>query len=226
MKLPNRWRPVGLRYRRLQLGLDLPAWFVDEIKAVDPNFYFVWHPYKVLYDDIMNQYSGELEDPRYVIGDYGGDEVWGWILTDRENAPLPENKWHCWRLCQDGWAHIFDVKAKDPDYLRIIINRLGLQKLVTSKYGFREYTKFMREERNKRRQKDVENEDQLFNDVQKENKSFFHRALDNFASGKTAPTRPEKDVIMSGPWSKRSKITREITDTEGGLILPEKYRNA
>ena len=48
------------------------------------------------------------------------------------------------------------------------------------------------------------------------------RVRDNFESGKTAATAPQKETIMSGAGlSNRSKMTRTATDREGGIILPE-----
>lgn len=221
MRLPNQWRPEGLAYRELKPGLDLPAWFIDDIRSVDPNLYFVWHPYRIMtYEDIMNQYSGSIEDPRFTIGDQG----WGFVLTGPNKEPLPEERWHCWRLCETGWAHIFDVKYKIPSYLKQLRDRLHLQKTLTDKGGAKAYIKYLREERDRLDEQDQADETQLFGDVQDENSWLMKKAMSNFERGVTDPTRPQKDVIVSGPWSKRSKITRDITDEEGGLILPDKWK--
>lgn len=224
--LPNRWRPSGLRYRKLHPGLDLPRWFIDGIRAVDSNLYFIWHPYRVLYEGMMNQYSGGIEESRYTINAHGGEEIWGYILTDNNNRPLPEEKWHCWRLCEPyGWAHVFDIKSKDPDYLKTLLNRLWLQARITEKYGFKAYARYLREEKEKEHEKQLKDEDDLFHDVQKENHWLWSKAMDEYSRGNIKPTNPEKDVIMSYKGQdKRSKITREITDGEGGLVLPDKWR--
>jgi hypothetical protein len=226
-KLPNRWRPQGLRTRELKPGIDLPCWFLDGIKAVDTNLYFVWHPYRVLYEGtVMNQYSGTVEDSRYTIGSHGGEEVWGYILTDGDKRPILEETWHCWRLCDDGWAHVFEVgHPKNLGYLKKLLNRLHLQARITEKYGYMAYAKYTRDEREKQEEILVQEEDQLWHDTNKENKWLMNNVMENFKSGKTAPTRPQKDVIASYKGQvKRSKITRDITDEEGGLILPEKYK--
>lgn len=222
MRLPNRFRPNNLNYKRIVPGVDLPAYFIDGIKSIDPNIYFVWHPYRVLYDDFISQYSGSLEDPRFTISVQGSQEVWGFTLTDNNHSPIPENTWHAWRLSEcSGWSHIFEVKSKDPVYLKTLVQRLGLQKLITERYGLKAYVNYMREEREAMQEQDLRNRDDLFKDTQKENKWLLKKAVENFESGKIAPTNPQKDVITSGPWSgHRSKITRDLTDEEGGLILP------
>ncbi len=227
-KLPNRWRPHGLRYKKLQPGLDLPSWFIDGIKAVDPKLYFVWHPYRVLYENIMNQYSGGIEESRYTIGSHGGEEVWGFVLTDKDKLAIREDRWHCWRLCENGWAHIFDVAyPKNVKWLKHLLDRLDTQARLTAKYGNTAYVHYMRAERELAEEKRIQEEDQLWKDTHSENKWLMNSAMENFKAGKTAPTRPQKDVIVSYKGQgKRSKITRDITDKEGGLILPEEYRKS
>lgn len=220
--LPDRFRPTGLHYRKLNPGVDLPAWFVDEIKSVDPHLYFVYHPYRVMYDDIMNQYTGPLDDPRFTIGSHGGEEIWGYILTDGNKEPVPEHTWHCWRLGDYGWSHIFEVKYLVSEYLKKLINRLGMQKIITERYGLRAYMKFLREEREELDERDQAARVSAYDDVQNENRWLVNKAMDNYMSGRVAPTNPVKETIMSYPGQKHfSRLSRPLTDEEGGLIVPE-----
>lgn len=222
LKLPNQFRPSGLIYKQLHPGVDLPAWFVNGIKAVDPDFHFVWHKHRVMYDDVMNQYTGSLDDPRFTISNDG----WGFVLTDANGEPVPEFRWHCWRLGAVGWFHIFDVKYTQPEYLERLIVRLGMQKTITERYGLKAYIHFLREERELMDAAAQGDHDQLFKDVQHENKWLMDKAMENFKSGNTAPTNPTKDIISSYKGqTKRGKITRGITDKEGGLILPDEWRD-
>ena len=220
--LPQQFRPSGLQHKRLNPGIDLPAWFIDEIKSVDPNLYFVYHPYRVIYDDFMNQYEGSMDDPRFTIGEQFGQEIWGYAVTDNKGQPVPEARWHCWRLCEVGWAHIFDVKYLDPDYLRKLVKRLGMQKIITEREGLGAYMKFLREEREAFDAADQAVKQQQYDDFQKENRWLLDKAADNYMSGKIAPTNPVKETITSyaGQESK-SRLSRPLTDEEGGLIIPD-----
>jgi hypothetical protein len=61
--------------------------------------------------------------------------------------------------------------------------------------------------------------DQQFRDIQGENKAMTRKAMENLAMGITRPTNPTKDIIASYKGQTNfTKITRPITDTEGGLI--------
>jgi len=220
--LPDRFRPTGLRYKRLNPGIDLPAWLIDEIKSIDPHLYGVYHPYRVLYEDIMNQYTGPVDDPRFTIGANGADEVWGYILTDGNKEPIPEHTWHCWRVGDYGWSHIFEIKYLAPEYLRKLVKRLGMQKIITERYGLKAYMRHLQEEREMFDEMDQAAKASAYDDVQKANRWLLDKAMDNFDRGVTAPTRPTKQVIQSGPWSHRGSVEREITDEEGGLLVPDK----
>ena len=101
MKLPEKSRPRGLHHKRFTAGVDLPSWFSDNLKSIDRNLYLVWHPFRVIYDDIINQYEGALDDPRFCIHLEHGQENWGFVMTDGNGAPIPECKWHVWRHCHD-----------------------------------------------------------------------------------------------------------------------------
>lgn len=216
--LPDILRPSNSPHREFVPGIHLPAGFLADLKALDPHLYLVWHPWRIIYDDVMNQYTGSLENPRFAIREWMGEEIWGWALTDPEGNPVRENRWHIWRLCwPHGWCHVSNVAANHSDYLTLLMDRLYKQSTYSNPREMREALEAEREE-----QADVDQRGQaeMFDAVQKENRWLMQKAMDNFEWGRTAPTRPTKDIITSyrGQGSK-SKITREITDEEGGLII-------
>jgi hypothetical protein len=66
---------------------------------------------------------------------------------------------------------------------------------------------------------------ELNNAVMEENRWLLTRAMDNMASGRINATNPTKDIITSfSGQGNKSRIVRPLTDTEGGLILPEQWR--
>jgi hypothetical protein len=214
------------KHKQLELGLDLPEWFYSDIKSIDPKLHFVWTQWKTIYDNVMNQYYGMFDDARLTIHEEDGHEVWGYPLKNaKDDAPLSEEKWHIWRLCDPyGWCHITSVEAKDPHYLLLLAKRLYTQAVVSDKYGQKEYAKMTLKQQHEERLRKQQEADGLYNDVQNENKWLTNKAMESMLSGKVAPTRPTKDVIASySGQGKRSKITRPITDREGGLILPDEY---
>ena len=216
INLPKDFLPSNFRYKKLDTGLDLPAWFYDEIKSVDRNLHFVWHKYRLQYDDLMNNYYGSLEDPRWVINDEG----WGWVLTDNMKVPIPENKWHIWSLAKDyGWCHVSNIASTEPEHLYRIVTRLGKEKAYKAMYGALEWNHRLRKDEEEREAKAQDAKDQQFQDIQKENSWLTRKAMENLDRGITAPSRPTKDIISSySGQTNRSKITRPITDKEGGLI--------
>jgi hypothetical protein len=221
--LPNIMRPEGLYHRDFQPGSDLPKWFHDELKGLDVKLYFVWHPYKVLYDDVMNCYEGSLEDPRYVIGEFHGQEVWGYPMKKAEDdTPMSDNKWHIWRLCDPyGWCHVCPVETADPEYLTLLLRRLHLQAKLRDR-GRRAYQEHLDEAQEERMRKNQEYADELFSAVQDENRWLLQRAANNYLAGKVEPTNPQKESIYSYSGQKnRSRIIRPLDDREGGLVLPE-----
>lgn len=210
---------------RTGVGGDLPRWFYDDIKSIDPNLYFVYHDWVVIYDNIMNAYDNE---ERFPIQEYWGRECFGFPLKSREHdGPKPEDKWHLWRLCWPyGWAHVTSVEAKQEEYLVLLTRRLYKQAIVSDRYGQKEYAKMTLKEQSDAQAKAQADADSLYEDVQKENSWLVNSAMENFKSGKTAPSNPEKDVIMSYPGQKnRTKIVRPIHDTEGGLYLPDEWKS-
>lgn len=223
MRLPDRHRPTGLSNRRLKPGLDLPTAFIDELKGIDPNLHFVWHRFRVIYDDVMNQYTGSLEEPRFSINERFGVELWGWPLLDTEEQPIPDNKWHIWRLHQHGWSHIINIESRNPEYLRLVIQKIARADML-SKMSHKERMKFLQDEQDKLEADKIAAGEALWKDVQKENNKLMRQVAENFASGNTRPTNPTKDVITSFEGqTNRSRIVRPLDDREGGLILPDDW---
>jgi hypothetical protein len=204
-------------------GIDLPAGFVEDIKTIDNGLHFVYHPYRIQYDDITNRYYGPLENPRWVIGEQYGKEVWGWVLTDNEGCPIVDESWHIWSLTKDyGWSHVSNIASTEPEHLFRIVNRLGREKLYRAKFGAMKWNQKLREDLDAFEQKKLNERHNLFADVQSANKTAMKTVMENLERGIVNPTRPTKDIITSyGGQSNRSRITREITDREGGLIVPE-----
>lgn len=225
--LPREYRP-GLRVRELEPGLHLPCWFVDGIKSIDENLHFVWHPYKILYDDIVNADVGSLEDPRYYIGRYPGfgeQEIWGYPLRNRDGSPARDEAWHIWRLCRPyGWAHILRIDDTHERWLKFCLDRLYLADQISSRYGHRAWNLYQREEQLVARQNKIDDLNGLLMDTTKENKWLLNQAMDSFHRKMVAPTAPTRDVIASYPGqSDHSRITRPLTDKEGGLVVPDQW---
>lgn len=223
MRLPNSLRPEG-RYRRVAPGTDVPRQFLDELQTIDENLYLVWHPFQVLWDNIMNQYRGELEDPRNTINrDHQGELIFGFVLTDGAEQPLPDNTWHVWRLCwPHGWAHVCGMQALEPEYLKLFLRRLHLQARWSDKYGVRSWNRLQRELDETQREKALEEQQEMVNALHDENGWLVKRALENAEYGRIKSTNPTKDVIMSGPGlSNKSRIVRPITEKEAGLYTGE-----
>ena len=219
-QVPKKYRPEGVYHRKVSPGLDIPAAFLDELKAIDTRLHIVWHPFKVEFDPVMNTYEGKLDDPRFTIHcDEGtNQEVWGWVLRNPDNSPIRENLWHIWQIHQYGWSHVTSILSTDPRYLTLLARRLYLQGRFTDKYGAKAYTRNVRNmqaEEKERQKKDLEEMNMA---VQQENSWLLRRAMDNLGRGVVAATRPQKDIIMSyGGQGNKSRIIRDITDKEGGI---------
>lgn len=222
MELPLLHRGEG-NYKKLQPGIHLPSWLIDGCREIDSHLQFVWHPFEVLWDDIINQYPGSAEDPRFTIGrqdQYGDELLFGWVLTDGKGRPKQDNHWHLWRLCPDaGWAHIIKFQDNTEEYLRIFLDRFHLQAQIQEKYGNHGWNKFLRaEDATIQAQKETQAVN-LFKDRSDENRSLMRKAYENFLNGKISATHPTKDVISSYAGQKnRSRIIRPLTDKEGGLV--------
>ena len=220
MKLPEVLRPRGSRYRHVQPGVDLSSDFIHNLRAIDEKFYLVWHPYRVLWDNIINDYEGEIENPRYTIHEKYGKIVFGFVLTDGQGAPLPDNTWHVWRLCDPyGWGHIIPVLNRDKEYLRLLLSSLHKQANWHDKYGFKSYNRVMEETEARQRDKVREEHEDLMSCWQQENKWLLNKAADNMSRGITAPTNPQKETIISGAGIKhRSRIITPLEDEAGGIV--------
>lgn len=221
-ELPNILRPRGIFHKEVSPGLDLPTWFVDSIKAIDEHLHFVWHPYEVIYDDVMNEYSGKADDPRFTIHEEYGQENWGYVLTDNVGRPKEEAFWHIWRLHEPyGWTHLVRIEAPDePEYLVLLLNRIHLQARIKDKYGTRAWSRNMQEESDKIQEQNLREKQDLFNAFQEENSWLTEKAMENFQRGHLRPTNPQKETIMSfDKQGNRSRISRPLED-EDALIIP------
>jgi hypothetical protein len=201
----------------------LPREFIEELQSIDAGLYPVFHRYKVLWDNIINEYAGELEDPRYVVNYDYSEMNFGFVLTDGEGRPLEDGTWHIWRWCYPhGVGHIVSLESREPEYLKLIVKRLYIQAQWTNKYGFRSYNRLLdtvAEEHRTQLQKDRQS---LFEATQEENVWLMNRAIQEAASGRIQPTNPTKDSIISYPGQKsRSRIITPLDDKEGGLYIPE-----
>jgi len=200
-------------------GIDLPAWFCSEIKGIDDKLQFIWQPFRTLYEDVMNEYSGSFEDSRHNIHNELGQELWGYPLCDLRGTPIPDQTWHIWRHAwPHGFTHVIKIESTEDKYLAILLERLHLQ----ANMSLREYRKHRQtedQEAKKKRQKDTQ--DYLEN-INHENAPFFKKAMENAMSGRLNPTNPTKDSIISYPGQKnRSRIIRPLDDSEGGLVIPD-----
>jgi len=192
---------------------------MDDLKSLDTKLYIVWHPFAMIWDDMMNQYEGELEDPRFTIHREHGEEVWGFVTTNGRGEPTPECAWHVWRLCEPhGWAHIVRIDSKHQEYLSLMVNRLHIQAEFRNKYGdiaWNRNTRFEDEEAQRKAQDDHQ---EAFEAVQEENLWLTRNARENMSRGITAPTNPTIEKIISYPGQKnRTATSRPLEDADVGL---------
>ncbi|MFQ5753143.1 MAG: hypothetical protein ACE5HI_14215 [bacterium] len=203
------------------ISINLPRWFRDDLNAIDKRFKLVWHPWRMIWDDVMNKDTGPLDDPRFNIrwDDSYGCEVWGFVLKGLDDNPIPENRWHLWRFTPDyGWSHIIDIKSKDPKHLQTIIKILW-QKAVARDKGWKHANSESRQHQVEEHEKPISEYNDKFKWVQEQNRDFIQKAYENFAMGRTRPTAPQKEIITSySGQSNKSKIIRGLTDTEAGLV--------
>ena len=225
LKLPKDLRPRNTSYRQCDLGIDLPSDFIHDLQGIDENLYPVWHPYRLLWDSIVNEYTGEIEDPRYQVHYKHSDLNFGYILTNGKGEPTPDGAWHIWRLCRPhGWAHIIKVESKDRVYCNLLVKRLWLQAKYNDRYGHTGYSRMLEEMQLADRQKAQDDRQDMMNEIQKTNSSMMNRVVENFEYGRTKPTNPMKEIITSYPGQKdHSKIVRPLEDKEGGLIIPDEW---
>jgi len=216
--------------------LDVPSVFFDNLKGIDENLYLVWHQYRLLWDNFINYDTGSIEDSRYLINIEYGHLNFGHVLINRHGVPLLEQTdydkewrpnnygaWHVWRLCKPAgaWAHILRLESTEGDYLSLVNYRLSAQAKWSDRYGAKSYNRLletMKEEEREQMMKDRQGMMTAFNE---ENKWFINKAADNFRSGVTRPTNPQREIITSfSGQSNHTKIVRPITDSEAGLVLP------
>ena len=227
LKLPKKGRPRDVYYRQCDLGVDLPAEFIYDLRGIDDQFFPVFHPYRILWDDMVNEYTGSARDPRFPTVENShryGELVLGHVLTNGKGEPTPDGHWHIWRWCEParGWAHIINIDSREPLYLRLLVRRIWLQAQYNDKYGHRGYQRLIEQADLDRREKLQNDKRDLMDEIHKVNSAMMSRAMDNFERGMTQPTNPQKETIMSGGGLRsRSKIVRPLEDREGGLILPD-----
>ena len=220
MKLPSTLRPTASEYRECKEGIDFPSWFFDELKSIDSKLFIVWHPYQMIWDNIMNQYVGALDDPRFTIHREHGEEVWGFVTTDGQGSPLPEQAWHVWRLCEPhGWAHVVRIDSKAPAYLKLLTKRLHIQARFRDKYGDMAWNKQLRADQEQAKEQALKDKQAMFEAVQDENSWLLKNAMYEFERGRIKPTNPTIDSITSyAGQGNRSRIIRPLRDEDVGLV--------
>jgi hypothetical protein len=236
-QLPKLYRPQCSFYRRCVPGLDIPSIFFDNLQGIDENLYLVWHQYKLLWDNIINDVPGRIEDSRYTINVDYGHLNFGFVLIDRLGKPLLEQTefdqdhnphnfgaWHIWRLCKPvgGWAHILKLESTNGEYLSLVLNRLHLQARWSDRYGAKSYNRLLESNDEKEREAAMKDRQEMMTAFQEENRWFLRKAMNNFNSKIVAPTNPTREIITSfSGQSNKSKIVRPITDKEAGLWNPD-----
>lgn len=208
--------------RQLKPGVDLPSWFVEQMYGLDDKFHFVFHKWRLIWDDIMNYHTGEEENPRFCIGEQYGEECWGWPLTDGDGNPIREDRWHVWRRVNDvGWYHVIDIVSHTGPHLKKILEVLGREALLRDK-GRRAYVDARRE----KDEEELEKREGLAKDkwefISKENKGLMRNVHEHFERGQIEATNPTKDQIISYPGQKRrSRIILPMDDKDAGLVTWE-----
>lgn len=224
--LPKEFRPPGVHYRQFRPGIDLPRAFYDDIRAIGDRLYIIWHEYRCELDTVMNTYVGPEEDPRFCIHEENGEEVFGWVLKDNKDRPIPERAWHIWERHQFGFSHVCPILFSSPEYLQRLAYRLYMQTKITDKYGYKKYYEFLKAGEEELKGKEKQDALDLQAAVNEENGWLVRRAMENMERGITAPSNPQKDSIMSyGGQKNRSRIIRPLDDAEGGLVVPDRRLN-
>ena len=219
MKLPSTLRPSNSSYRECLPGKDLPSWFMDSLKSIDEKLYLVYHPFSMIWDDVMNQYSGSTEDPRFTIHREHGEEVWGFVTTYGDGSPIPEGAWHVWRLADPrGWCHVVRVESKEDTHLRLMLDRLHIQATFRDRYGDIAWNRNMAEEQDAAQIAAQDAHQEGLGAMQEENSWLMKNAMDNFQRGVTAPTNPTIEKIVSYAGQKNHTATsRPLEDEDVGL---------
>ena len=209
------------------LGIDLPSKFVYDLKSIDKDLYVLYHPWKTLWEDIINFDIGSGEDQRLNIHWYGSQLVFGHVYTDIKKDPIPDNTWHVWRYCSNapGWAHVIQIQSKTEDYLTSILMNLHTQAVFKDRYNDIAWNQVYQDNLFKAQKQKRTDHYNLFADVQQENKSAFKPAMENFSRNITAPTNQKVEKITSYKGqSRKTKIIRDATDAEGGLVFPDAWK--
>jgi hypothetical protein len=221
VQLPKDKRP-DVPYKKCMRGVDLPAWFIDEIQGIDQHIYPVWHEHRLLWEaTIMNRDYGDADDPRHVINYDYGHLNFGFVFTNGKGEPSKQHRWHLWRLNKDhGWAHIYELAATHPEYLKTVLHKLWFQGYIIDNYGWQTFMKIHREKEEDLRDEEKKVQQEWYEACQQENAWLTRAAMDNFHRGKTKPTSPQKETISSySGQGKRSRLSRDLQD-EDVLIIP------
>lgn len=225
--LPKCGRPLDVRYHQCELGVDLPSAFMHDLWSIDSHLYPIFHPYRILWDDLVNSYTGATQDERYPITENShrvGELVMGHVLSNGQGVPTPDGSWHIWRWCEPAraWAHIIPVESKDRTYLRLLVERLWLQAKYNDRYGHRGYQKMMEEADVDQRQKIADDKNDLMGEIHKANSGMMKRIISNYERGVVDSTNPQKESVISYTGqTNKSRTVRPLEDREGGLILPD-----
>jgi hypothetical protein len=204
-------------------GIDVPRWFIDELKSIDNRLDVIFHPFDVLYDDLINLDTGETENPRFSISWCGEHRVMGFVTSDGNGHPIEDGRFHVWRWCwPHGWAHIGALASRsDAKYLRYFLKRLKLQDKMNA-MGRRAYRDMLIREQEEAQGASQARRQEMFDDTMDQNSGFVRKAMENFERGHVKPTNPQVERAMSYPGqTNRTKTSRPMTDEEGGLVLPE-----
>jgi len=221
LSLPERCRPINVPYKRCVPGVDLPGWFIGDLKSIDKNLHIVWHEWRLLWDDLINQYEGLIEDPRHAINYDHGSLNFGFVLTDGKKAPIPEQKFHVWALADYGWYHVIDIASQNEKHLKQIVKTLNREAVLKEKgrAAYMEAKRDAQEDAQKKRENEGVDKFQF---IQNENKRLMQTARENFERGHVAPTNPMVEKIISYPGQvNRSKTVRPLDDKEAGLTTWE-----
>ncbi len=228
LKVPSCYRSGGY-LKPCELGVDLPAWFVDGVQAIDKDLYPIFHPFQVIWDDLINNHSGSLDDPRFTIGTPPGFsyELWGYPMKQRRSdAPILDGTWHLWRACHSvgAWAHVIRLESRNDEYLAAVLELLYFNAKFSDKYGHHALNRHREEEQENLTAKEQQDRDDLFTQISKANKRLLTSAAAELASGRYRPTNPQKETIIGyAGQTNRSRIVRPLEDREGGLIVPDEY---
>jgi hypothetical protein len=200
---------------------------MHDLWSIDSHLYPIFHPYRILWDDLVNSYTGATQDERYPITENShrvGELVMGHVLSNGQGVPTPDGSWHIWRWCEPAraWAHIIPVESKDRTYLRLLVERLWLQAKYNDRYGHRGYQKMMEEADVDQRQKIADDKNDLMGEIHKANSGMMKRIISNYERGVVDSTNPQKESVISYTGqTNKSRTVRPLEDREGGLILPD-----